>query len=200
MRHYFINQEHNQEDYFTFEDTMFDKKYVFRSCKDVFSKSEIDYGSRVLINTIDDHAEEYSGDILDMCCGYGTISIVMTHRMAGINIDMCDINATAVELARENVNLNNCDNIGDIFVSDAYQNVKRQYNHIVSNPPIKVGKKVLFGIVGGAKDFLIDGGSITVVIKKNLGADSLKKYMVEVFGNCEILERDKGYYILRSIK
>ena len=69
-----------------------------------------------------------------------------------------------------------------------------------SNPPIKVGKKVLLAFLDGLYEHLEDGGSVVIVIKKNLGADSTRKYLSDIFGNCEVLEREKGYYILRSTK
>ena len=80
-----------------------------------------------------------------------------------------------------------------------WQNVQDSYEFIVSNPPIKVGKKVLMDFLHNAKEHLNPNGTLTIVIKKNLGADSTKKYLTEIFGNCEVLNRDKGYYILQSI-
>ena len=81
-----------------------------------------------------------------------------------------------------------------------WQNIDATYDAVVSNPPIKVGKKVLLDFLRGIKDHLNDHGSVTIVIKKNLGADSTKKYLKDIFGNCEILCRDRGYYILKSTK
>ena len=52
----------------------------------------------------------------------------------------------------------------------------------------------------GLNNHLKDGGKVVIVIKKNLGADSTKKYLTNIFNNCEVLERNKGYYILQSIK
>jgi 16S rRNA (guanine1207-N2)-methyltransferase len=200
MRHYFVPREHESSEYFTFNASFAGRNLVFKSCSDVFSKDELDYGSLVLVNAILEKKELFSGKIMDMCCGYGTIAILLSH-----DIDaewyLSDINSTAVELAKENV-LKNAKNIDiqNIAVGNMFENVKTMFNHIVSNPPIKAGKKYLLEFVDGAYRHLQDGGTLTLVIKKNLGADSLKKYLTQLFGNCEIWDRDKGYYILHSEK
>ena len=111
---------------------------------------------------------------------------------------MSDVNSFAVKLAKINVEKNRA-NVDNLIVGDMWENVVNRYSHVVSNPPIKVGKKVLLDFLGGLKDHLEDNGSVTIVIKKNLGADSTKRMMQEIFGNAEVLKRDKGYYILRSI-
>ncbi len=97
----------------------------------------------------------------------------------------------------------NANNIGvkvDVFDSNLYDNVNFKVNHIVTNPPIKAGKQNLFNVVIGAKDVLEPNGTITLVIKKKHGMESLKNKMNEIFGNVKILNRDKGYYILHSEK
>ena len=199
MRHYFITTKHDKSDYFKFTENFLEESFTFNSCDDVFSKDSLDYGSMLLVKTIIKNKELYSGDILDMCCGYGTIGILLKKFLDNISVDMCDINELAIDLAKLNTKENNVD-INNIFVSDMWCNVQKNYKHIVSNPPIKTGKKKLLEFADGCFDFLENGGSVTLVIKKNLGADSLKTYLKNLFGNCEVLERDKGYYILHSVK
>lgn len=194
--HYFLAKEHSPKDYFSFNFVFDDNSFKFTSCDDVFSKNQIDEGSLVLIKTL--LKEKYlDGDILDMSCGYGAIGVILGKAL-DLPIDMCDVNSLAIKLCKINAE-SNCEKIGNIFESDLWQNVNKTYNHIVSNPPIKVGKKVLLDFLDGSKNHLNKGGTITIVIKKNLGADSTKKHMTELFGNCEVLQRDRGYYILRSI-
>jgi len=198
MRHYFITSEHDRSDYFKFESTFLDEKFIFNSCDDVFSKDRLDYGSLVLVKTIIKNKDLFAGNVIDMCCGYGTIGILL-NKFLHLNIDMCDINALAIDLAKLNVQENKV-NINNIFVSDMWNSVTSCYSHIVSNPPIKSGKAKLLEFVDGSYSHLLDNGTLTLVIKKNLGAGSLKDYIKNLFGNCEILERDKGYYILHAIK
>ena len=85
-------------------------------------------------------------------------------------------------------------------MSFAYENVVGTFDVIVSNPPIRAGKKVVFEILEKAFDFLNENGELIVVIQKKQGAPSAQKKMNEVFGNCEIIKRDKGYFILKSIR
>lgn len=198
MRHYFITTKHDESEYFKFEENFLDERFVFNSCDDVFSKDRLDYGSLVLLKTIIKNKEKFSGNILDMCCGYGTIGIIL-NKFLKLHVDMCDINELAIDLAKLNVKENKVD-IKNIFVSDMWGNVKNTYDHIVSNPPIKSGKSKLLEFVDGSHEHLNNSGTLTLVIKKNLGAGSLKDYITTLYGNCEILERDKGYYILHCVK
>lgn len=197
FKHYFLASEHNSSDYFHFYFELYNQRFDFTSCDDVFSKEKIDDGSLILIKTLL-KLDNLNGKILDIACGYGAIGVILS-RFLDLPIDMCDINSTALDLCRINAK-NNLKNIGEIFESDMWQNVQGKYNHIVSNPPIKVGKSVLIDFINGLSEHLEIGGDVTIVIKKNLGADSTKKYLKDVFGNCEVLERDKGYYILQSVK
>ncbi|MCD7840783.1 MAG: methyltransferase, partial [Erysipelotrichaceae bacterium] len=86
------------------------------------------------------------------------------------------------------------------YQSNIYENVKDRFDAIVSNPPIRAGKKIVFQILEDAYNYLEDNGELWIVIQKKQGAPSAQKKMLEIFGNCEIIKRDKGYYILKSIK
>lgn len=194
--HYFTQSNHSDKDFFQFNFDYMGNHFIFTSCDDVFSKKEIDEGSLILIDTV--LKNDLRGDILDIACGYGAIGVIIG-KICNIAIDMCDINNTAIKLCKINAK-NNLNKTGDIFESDMWENVGKKYDHILSNPPIKVGKKVLISFLNGISSHLNVGGDVTIVIKKNLGADSTKKYLKELFGNVEVLERSKGYYILKAVK
>lgn len=198
MQHYFIEKQHKASDYFEFEDTIADMKLKFRSCDSIFSKDEIDEGTRTLLNTVFDKVE-LSGDGLDLGCGYGVIGISIIKKL-GLNCDMIDVNGTAVELALHNLLLNGIRAGANVFKSNGFKNVNSTYDFIVTNPPIKTGKKLLFELMDGAYEHLNKGGTLTLVIRKDHGEESLKKKLTELFGNCEILKRNKGFYILHCIK
>ena len=198
MQHYFIDKEHKKEDYFKYTTEFDGRKYTFNSVDSMFSKDGLDEGTRVLLTAVIKNYD-LNGNILDLGCGIGCIGIILKSTFPNIKVDMVDINNTALSLARENCILNKVDG-NTIFYSNLYENVDTKYNYIVTNPPIKVGKEILFGVVTGAKEHLKDGGEIILVIRKNHGQESMKKHMESVFGNVEILKRDKGYYIMRSIK
>ena len=138
-------------------------------------------------------------DILDVGCGYGPIGLSLAKSYENRNIHMVDVNHRALELAKRNAKNNNILNVS-IYESYCYEGVKGKFAAILSNPPIRAGKKVVHGILEEAQHHLVDGGELWVVIQKKQGAPSAKKKMEEVYGNCEVISKDKGYFILRSIK
>lgn len=199
MQHYFIETEHKPSDYFEFDATVAGENFTFRSCDNIFSKNEVDMGSMTLIDTVLEKLN-LTGYGLDFGCGYGVIGISLIKKLK-VNIDFADVNGTAIELTRMNLIKNGIKSAGDLIKSDGFSNIlKKDYDFIVTNPPIKTGKKLLFEIMDGAYNALKLGGSLTLVIRKDHGEDSLKKYLITLFKNCEILKRNKGFYILHSIK
>ncbi|MGF2384214.1 class I SAM-dependent methyltransferase [Lentilactobacillus otakiensis] len=171
---------------------------VFTSDNGVFSKHTVDYGSRVLVNNIN-YDIIPDGKLLDMGTGYGPIGISIAKAFPARQIDMVDVNELALELAKQNAAENRVENV-HIFESDIYEAIKDDYAAIITNPPVRAGKKVVDAMISGAVDHLVDGGTLTVVLQKKQGAPSAKKLMTKLFGNCTILKRDKGYYILQSVK
>lgn len=199
MQHYFIEKEHKPTDYFEFDTIVAEQKLTLRSCDNIFSKDEIDLGSLTLIDTVLKQLK-LSGYGLDFGCGYGIIGLVLIKKL-GVKIDFADVNGTAIELTRANLLKNGIKSAGDLIKSDGFINITKQdYDFIVTNPPIKTGKKLLFNIIDNCFTHLKVEGSLTLVIRKDQGEASLKKHIEEVFGNCEILKRNKGFYILHSIK
>lgn len=174
----------------------FNHEITYISDIGVFSKERIDYGSRALLENIQ-LANAHS--LLDVGCGYGTLGIALKYIYPSLAVEMVDVNMRAIELANESIAYNHLDHI-IAYESNAYENVQHHFDAIVSNPPIRAGKKVVFQILEGAYHYLEDNGELWIVIQKKQGAPSAQKKMKEIFGNCEIIKRDKGYYILRAIK
>ncbi|MGX7024585.1 class I SAM-dependent methyltransferase [Vagococcus hydrophili] len=196
--HYYTNQpevEHNRKQW---EFPLKNKTFSFITDSNVFSKATVDFGSRVLIETFT-ATNLPEGGILDVGCGYGPIGLSLafdTNRM----VEMVDINERAVELAKENAVLNKIDNV-KIYPSYIYESVENnQFAAVVSNPPIRAGKEVVHTIISGAFDKLVKGGTLTIVIQKKQGAPSAQAKMDEVFGNAEIVKKEKGYFIIVSEK
>lgn len=197
MSHYFTDNREltqNRKD-LSFRFSCFNLTFV--SDNGVFCKDYIDEGSIVLLDVL--HKNDLGKKILDVGCGYGTIGITLKKCFPDSQIDMVEINPRAMELAILNAKKNNCD--VNIFESDVYSNViDTDYTDIVTNPPIRAGKKVIYKIFEEAYDHLENDGVLWVVIRKNHGAQSAKKFIETKFGNCEIIRKDKGYYILKSVK
>lgn len=174
--------------------TLLGESFSFMTDSGVFSKKMIDYGSQFLLNCL---AFEYGDSLLDVGCGYGPLGIALS-KVQGVSATMVDINNRALDLAKQNAAKNGV--APAIFQSNLYENVEGAFNHIISNPPIRAGKAVVHEVLQGAYEHLVDGGDLTIVIQKKQGAPSAKAKMEDVFGNCEVVKKDKGYYILRSIK
>lgn len=167
----------------------------FISDSGVFSKQRVDYGTGVLLSVMND-LEKKPASVLDLGCGYGPLGLFAAKMWPKIQVDMVDVNERALALAKQNARANG---LGvTIFASDGYEQVKDKYDLIVTNPPIRAGKKTVSAFLSGAKDHLNQGGVLLVVIQKKQGEPSARKLLTETFGNCTIVKRDKGYYILKS--
>lgn len=170
--------------------------FKFHTDNGVFSKDYIDYGSFAMLKAF--KPTNYSEDILDMGAGYGPIGIVIS-KLYNRHVIMCEINERAYHLNLENIKENKAD--CEVFQSDLYEMVEgKVFSSIVTNPPIRAGKDIVFKIYEEAYNHLIINGELWVVIQKKQGAPSSKEHIEQIFGNCEIVERDKGYYILKAIK
>jgi len=171
-------------------------KITLKSDHGVFSRNRVDYGSRVLLDTV---SLDGVSKLLDVGCGYGPMGISLKMSQFDVLVDMIDINKRAVGLANEGIELNHLTGI-KAYVSDRYEAVNDTYDLIVSNPPIRAGKDVVSAIISESVHYLNTNGRLVIVIQKKQGAPSAKKLMETTFGNVEILKRDKGYYILQSKK
>ena len=170
------------------------EKMTFLTDAGVFSKKMIDFGSQLLLKCLEVNQGE---TVLDVGCGYGPLGLSLA-KAYGVQATMVDINNRALDLARQNAERNKVE--VTIFQSNIYEQVEGKFDHIISNPPIRAGKQVVHEIIEKSKDFLVTDGDLTIVIQKKQGAPSAKSKMEEVFGNCEVVKKDKGYYILRSVK
>ena len=169
----------------------------FNTDAGVFSKLRVDYGSGVLIKSMKD-IDFPKENILDVGTGYGPIGLFAAKFWPDQVVDMIDVNERGLDLAKRNAQLNHIDNV-NIYASDIYSQVDKRYGLILTNPPIRAGKKVVSTILAEAKNHLVKAGVLLVVIQKKQGEPSARKLMEATFGNCEIVTRDKGYYILKAI-
>jgi len=163
----------------------------------VFSKSGIDFGSSQLLKNL--IIKEQTKSILDVGCGYGTIGISIAKTNPSISVDMVDVNLRAIELTKKNIILNNLTN-AFVWESNIYNNVNKMYDLIVTNPPIRAGKKIVHEIILDAYDHLNIGGSLWCVIQKKQGAPSAISALNEKYHQVIVHNKDKQYYIIEAIK
>lgn len=195
MKHYFTNNTDlaSQRIDFVYRYQNYDLR--FSSDLGVFSKKMIDYGSRVLLDCFD---PDSGTSLLDVGCGYGTFGVSLKKVYPYLAVTMVDVNQRALELAKDNCLQNQVK--ANVFYSDCLDQVTDKYDIIVTNPPIRAGKQTVMKIVDQAFTHLNQGGSFWVVIQKKQGGPSMKKKIDTLFGNCQIVRRDKGYYIFKGIK
>lgn len=196
--HYFSNNPQSKTDPKVWTYSLRGNVLKFMTDHGVFSKQEVDFGSRLLIETFKE--PDVDGDLLDVGCGYGPIGLSLAATFPKRTITMVDVNERALSLAEENAGLNNIDNV-KVLKSDVYEQVEHhQYAAILTNPPIRAGKKVVHKILEDAKQHLVTGGQLWVVIQKKQGAPSALEKMETVYGNVEVVSKSKGYYILKAEK
>ncbi|WP_018395147.1 class I SAM-dependent methyltransferase [Bacillus sp. 37MA] len=196
--HYFSKTPDSQHRPQQFTYTLRGRQYKFHTDAGVFSKSEVDFGSRLLIETFE--WPKIAGPILDAGCGYGPIGISLAAEQPDRTIHMIDVNDRALALARENAKLNHIGNV-QIYESDRLQNVlKEGFAVVLTNPPIRAGKQTVFDILQNGFAKLAEGGEIWVVIQKKQGAPSAIKELERLAGSCDTVAKSKGYFILRAKK
>ncbi|TCP24153.1 16S rRNA m(2)G 1207 methyltransferase [Scopulibacillus darangshiensis] len=168
----------------------------FLTDRGVFSKGDIDFGSRLLAETF--QLPEIDGSILDVGCGYGPLGITISKAFPNREVTMIDINERAVGLAKNNAERN--DAKVTVVQSDLFENVSGNYAAVITNPPIRAGKQIVHNVFSGAYSLLSDEGELWVVIQKKQGAPSALEALGEQFGEVETVVKKKGYYIIKAKK
>lgn len=196
--HYYSKTQKVESDPKFWNYTLNNHAFRFKTDNGVFSKKEVDFGSKLLIETFQE--PEIDGAILDVGCGYGPIGLSAAIRMKDRCIHMIDVNSRALSLARENAELNGITNTS-IYESDRLENVQNNlFAAILTNPPIRAGKKIVHDIFEQSVKHLLPGGELWIVIQKKQGAPSAIDKLSELYAEVETVVKKKGYYILRAKK
>lgn len=195
MSQYFDNDKNIKSERKIIKFNFNNKVFSIYSDNGVFSKDRFDYGTRVLLNSVD--VDKLFGNVLDLGCGLGVVGIILGTFNKGINIDMVDINERAIDLAKNNLVLNNVK--ANVFVSDIYSNIDNKYDFIITNPPIRAGKNVIRGFLLGSYDYLKDDGILYFAMRKDHGVKSMIKELSVKF-NTSIVNKDKGFYVVLCTK
>lgn len=200
MEQYFTKNPTTNKEIYKFDWNIGSEKFYYYTSNSVFSKNGVDFGSMLLIETVVDENKDFAGNILDMGCGYGPIGISLAKLINKSFVTMADVNERALDLAQMNAVENKVQEKTKIVNSSSFENIEENYHIIVTNPPIRAGKNVVFSFYEGAYEHLNPGGFLYVVIQKKQGAPSTKDKLISLFGNCEVANKKSGYFIFKAIK
>lgn len=190
MSHYFTNDQ-VEDNPFDIQFELNGKSFTLHSNQGVFSKEKLDEGTRLLLENVLKY-EKDPKHILDLGCGIGPVGVVLG-TFFETDITMFDINARAVELAKKNI-----ERYGIGARAEQSDGIKDgQFDCIVFNPPIRVGKKAMYALFDQCIDHLENDGRLWIVMRKQHGAESAMKYFEQKGSKAERMDRDKGYWIIR---
>ncbi len=159
----------------------------------VFSKDGIDRGTRALVEAM----PSLSGRALDLGCGWGAAGIPLAVKNPDCAFVLTDINERAAALAAQNAQRNGAQNVS-VATGDGFEAVEGKFSAIFTNPPIRAGKQVIYAMFKTARDRLLPGGALFLVIRKQQGAPSALQFLRETFSNAEVIDRAGGFWVIRA--
>ena len=159
----------------------------------VFSKGELDVGSRLLLDAL----PALTGDVLDLGCGWGAIGVAIAKANKNARVTMADVNHRALDLCRANCERNGV--TAEVIESDGMSAVMgRTFDAVVTNPPIRAGKQVIYKMFADTAVSLNEGGALYLVIRKQQGAESCVKYLKTLYNEVEKLDKSAGFWVLKA--
>ncbi len=162
----------------------------------VFSRGELDAGTRLLLDAL---PETLSGAILDLGCGWGPIGISVKAAWPETDVTMADVNLRALAWSRKNAEANGVRT--ECVESDGFAALEgRIFDAVITNPPIRAGKQVIYGMFADAAAHLKPGGRLYLVIRKQQGAESCIRYLKTLYASVEKLDRSGGFWVIRAEK
>lgn len=197
MSHYYLNDNKLAHAVKSYDVVINDIELKMYTDLGIFSKDYLDFGTRVLLETVE--LNEKQKTVIDMGCGYGPIGIYIAKAYPDKHVYLFDVNERAIEMAQKN-QIENAVNNTHILVSNLFDQVKINADVILTNPPIRAGKLTVFKLYEDAYLNLNPGGVLYVVIQKKQGAPSSITHLQNIFGQCDVIEKKKGYWILFAKK
>ena len=169
-------------------------RLAFTTDAGVFSRGEVDTGTRLLLEAL---PEEMAGDILDLGCGWGVIGISVAKKWPGARVTMADVNSRALALSRENAARNRAE--VTCTESDGMAAFEgKAFDAVITNPPIRAGKQVIYKMFADAAACLKPGGALYLVIRKQQGAESCIRYLQTVYPRVEKISKSGGFWVLKA--
>lgn len=190
--HYYTSTPTSAHEVRSFRAVFAGRVLAFDTDAGVFSKQHVDPGSELLCGALPD---DLSGDVLDMGCGWGAMTVLTLARFPKLNVTMADVNERALSLAVANVEKNHMQ--ARAVLSDGFERIEGMFDAVITNPPIRAGKAVIYKMFEDAKAHLKPGGMLVLVIRKQQGAPSALKFLKTLYRKAEVIARDGGYWIIR---
>lgn len=195
--HYFSREPEAGHDRRWLVVTLDGEEFTFETDAGVFGKRRLDPGTRLLLESV---ALPESGVILDLGCGWGAIGTVVARRAPGCRVYLVDINRRAVELARRNLERNGVGN-AEAVAGDGLEPFRdTRFDLILTNPPVRAGKGVIYRLIDEAAEHLRPGGRYVAVVGNKQGADSYRARVREVFGNSRDIGKGGGYRVIQAVR
>jgi 16S rRNA (guanine1207-N2)-methyltransferase len=169
-----------------------DVHLALRTDGGMFSPGRLDPGTRLLLETAP--PPPAAGDLLDLGSGYGPLALVLAARSPGAQVWAVDVNERALELCAGNATQAGLGNVRCARPSDP--GLPGQFALIWSNPPIRIGKPALHGLLASWLGRLAPGAAAYLVVQRNLGADSLHRWLADQGWTVRRLASRAGYRVL----
>ena len=199
QEHYFSNDPVGEFRPKTIEVTLAGNKVSVQTAGGIFSPDHVDTGTAVLLELLDEAPE--LGHVLDIGCGWGPIALSLAISRPHATIWAVDVNERALDLTRANVAKLGLTNVKVCKPDEVPESI--QFTGIWSNPPIRVGKDVLHDILKTWLPRLAVGAESYLVVQKNLGADSLLRWLQDVLPKKFVsirVDTSKAFRVLRVTK
>jgi 16S rRNA (guanine1207-N2)-methyltransferase len=192
MSHYF-SQPDTPERRQSISARIWGREMSFVTASGVFSADGLDLGTGVLLRS--SPVPTGSPRLCDLGCGWGAIAVALAVHAPGARIDAIDVNDRALDLCRENAAAHGVASRLRALRPEQVEPEAR-YDEIWSNPPIRIGKPALHQLLLTWLPRLVPGGSARLVVGKNLGADSLQRWLLEQGFACQRVASAKGFRVL----
>lgn len=192
--HYFTSDPAAPDERRTIDVRLAGRELRLQTARGVFSADHLDSATRVLLESVP--PAPASGTLLDLGCGWGPIAIAMALSSPDAEVLAVDVNERALDLTRRNAATVGADNLRAVRPQDVPADTR--FAAIWSNPPIRIGKAALHELLGQWLSRLTDDGVAHLVVAKNLGADSLARWLTDILGSpTERIASSGGFRVLR---
>ena len=191
MTHYFSQQPQGPLTFKKLHAHVRGLSFSFFTASGIFSSRKLDDGTCALLCFINILPQDR---VLDLGCGNGVVGLVASKFTKGL-VTLTDINERAILVAQMNQKLFGSLNV-EVFQGDGYAPLQEKKFHVILfNPPQTAGKKLCFLLLEQAREHLLPQGTLQVVCRLKKGGKSFEQKMFEVFGNVEVIGKQKGYAV-----